>query len=406
VLVTIKRTFSLRTMRAEGKFVDKKRSSSTGVKISKSTDEEAPAPQSPTRPQLRGGNGSNHVTNSNPRGGAAGRPKNDVTAGGRSICRSNSAVTAVFWIMLAFGFFQITFYSPDNVVPDEHWFDKSSWKVSSSATSSRNRTKSAEAKRPSSETTKELQKQVVVEPIKKGIALSQKVQTEAKVELAKSQVEPLSPLDSANASSSVKRDSSATTNSTSHENPIMQVLIAAGLKDIDPKDLEGLPTPETLTSLYGPLKEPVVVGMDTCAEYRDKVQPSERVAAVAGMFNTGTNAMAFHLRQNINIKNTWQVPWGKHRMEYVRLNHTAEGLEHVNKENVLPIVLIRDPLYWLQRYAFLMMVAGSGSITSNAMSTWYTACANHHTPRTGRLGRDIVRIWFLTRWIERVSKST
>jgi hypothetical protein len=391
-------------MRAEGKFVDKKRSSSTGVKISKSTDEEATAPQSPTRQQSRGGNGINHVTNLNPRGGAAGRPKNDATTGGRSIRRNNSAVTAVFWIMLAFGFFQITFYSPDNVVPDEHWFDKSSWKVSSSATSSRNRTKSAEAKRPSSESTKELQKQVVVEPTKKDIAPSQQVHTEAKVELAKTQVEPLSRPDSS--SSSVKRDSSATTNLTTHENPIMQVLVAAGLKDIDPKDLEGLPTPETLTSLYGPLKEPVVVGMDTCAAYRDKVQPSERVAAVAGMFNTGTNAMAFHLRQNINIKNTWQVPWGKHRMEYVRLNHTAEGLEHVNKQNVLPIVLIRDPLYWLQRYAVLMMVAGSDSISSNAIFTWVTACANHHTPRTGRLGRDIVRIWFLTRWIERVSTST
>jgi hypothetical protein len=138
-------------------------------------------------------------------------------------------------------------------------------------------------------------------------------------------------------------------NETTSANPIMQILIAAGLKDIDPKDLEGLPSLETLNSLYGSLKEPVVVGMDTCASYRDKVAPSDRIAAVAGLFNTGTNAMAFHLRNNINIKTTWQIPWGKHRMEFVRLNHTAEGLDHVNKEHVLPIVLIREPFYWMQR---------------------------------------------------------
>jgi hypothetical protein len=376
-------------MRAEGKFVDKKRSSSTGVKISKSTDED-PAPPSPTRQQSQVGSGSNHANNSKPRGGGAGRPKNDVPASGRSVRRSNSAVAAVFWIMLAFGFFQILFYSPENVGPDEHWFDKSSWKVSSSAAASRNRTKATVAQRPSSESTKEQQKQGK-EPTKSDIAPSPIEQSEAKLEVAKSQGKVSSQLDSVVLSTPQKQDSIATANATTHENPILQVLVAAGLKDIDPKDLEGLPSPETLTALYGPLKEPVVVGMDTCAAYRDKVQPSERVAAVAGMFNTGTNAMAFHLRKNINIKNTWQVPWGKHRMEYVRLNHTAEGLEDVNKQNVLPIVLIRDPLYWLQRYASMWIVSIQPH-ASNALFSRDTACANHHTPHTGRPGRDIVRI--------------
>lgn len=303
-------------MRAEGASVDKKRSSSIGVKISKSTDEASAPPPSPTRQQSRGGNGSNQVNVSKPRGGATGGTKGDVTANGRPIRRNNSAVTAVFWIMLAFGFFQIVFYSPERVVSDEHWFDKSNWKVSSSAASSRNRTKVTAVQRPPSESIDQQRQQQAEEPTKSAGTVVD-----------------------------------VTTNASTHENPIIQVLLAAGLKDIDPKDLEGLPSPETLTALYGPLNEPVVVGMDTCAEYRDKVPPSERVAATAGMFNTGTNAMAFHLRKNINIETTWQVPWGKHRMEYVRLNHTAEGLERVKQENVLPIVLIRDPLYWLQRYA-------------------------------------------------------
>lgn len=39
---------------------------------------------------------------------------------------------------------------------------------------------------------------------------------------------------------------------------------------------------------------------------------------------------------------------GKHRMAEVKWNHTASGLEKYRKENVLPVVIVRDPLAWMQ----------------------------------------------------------
>jgi hypothetical protein len=67
------------------------------------------------------------------------------------------------------------------------------------------------------------------------------------------------------------------------------------------------------------------------------------------LVNTGTNLLDLHLQRNVHgVENIWQVPWGKHRMAEVKSTHTANGLEKYKKENVLPIVIVRDPLAWLQ----------------------------------------------------------
>lgn len=239
-------------------------------------------------------------------------------------------------------------YHPDIVAnPDEHWFDRQSWKVAnhrqrqkSFSSSNRTRTK---AVNPSTPTTITL-----TEGNNDNLRLQMPQPKLADPELIYSS-DGL-PVNSSTLDQLLSHGKNTTSN-TLVLNPIVQILFAAGLHDVYRTDLDGLPSAETLTQLYGPLDEPVVIGMDTCATYRNQVPPSDRVVAVAGMFNTGTNAMAFHLRQNIqNIDSPWQVPWGKHRMEYVRLNHTAGGLEDYNQTNVLPIVLIRDPFYWMQRY--------------------------------------------------------
>jgi hypothetical protein len=70
--------------------------------------------------------------------------------------------------------------------------------------------------------------------------------------------------------------------------------------------------------------------------------------AVAGLFNTGTNALEFHLSHNIKAPSKWQVPWGKHRDPSVRLSHVAPGMEKVDQRDVLPIIITRDPYHWLQ----------------------------------------------------------
>jgi len=123
-------------------------------------------------------------------------------------------------------------------------------------------------------------------------------------------------------------------NSTNH------TLFVAGLE---------LPSWTRLQAIYGPLDQPVVIGMDTCAHYRATVPFSQRMTASAGMFNTGTNAMKNYLQGNMpGIKGLWQVPWGKHRMPWQRLNHTAPRMELRNQTAVLPVVLVRDPLHWMQ----------------------------------------------------------
>jgi hypothetical protein len=126
------------------------------------------------------------------------------------------------------------------------------------------------------------------------------------------------------------------------DHPILAILRASGM-ELSAADQLLLPDWHVLTKLYGSMTTPVIVGMETCAAYRNTVPPNRRYAAVGGMFNTGTNAMEFHLNKNSHLPSTWQLPWGKHRMEYVRLNHTAPGMEKTERLDVLPIIMIRDP---------------------------------------------------------------
>jgi hypothetical protein len=101
--------------------------------------------------------------------------------------------------------------------------------------------------------------------------------------------------------------------------------------------------------LYG--DKVVIVGKELCEDFRQRVPLEKRRLAVAGMFNTGTNLLDTQMRKNIRMPSPtlWQVPWGKHRMAEVKWNHTAPGMmENIDKNHVLPIVMIRDPLSWMQ----------------------------------------------------------
>lgn len=96
----------------------------------------------------------------------------------------------------------------------------------------------------------------------------------------------------------------------------------------------------------------MILGKEDCAAYRKRVPPARRKLGVAGMFNTGTNLLDTQMTKNIRMPSAlahlWQVPWGKHRMADVKWNHTAASFENADKENVLPVVMIRDPFAWLQ----------------------------------------------------------
>jgi hypothetical protein len=146
-----------------------------------------------------------------------------------------------------------------------------------------------------------------------------------------------------------REPTSSSDNDAPPTSPLSTMLQQAGLTNISEADLAGLPTLEQLTRQYGRIQTgPVVTGTDTCERYRQQVPQRRRYAAPAGMFNTGTNALDFHLQHNLRAMQKWQVPWGKHRMESVRLIHTAATMETARKEYALPIVMIRDPLHWMQ----------------------------------------------------------
>jgi hypothetical protein len=64
--------------------------------------------------------------------------------------------------------------------------------------------------------------------------------------------------------------------------------------------------------LYGRPPVLAVDDNDDCARYRLSVPFEQRILAVAGMFNTGTNLLDNQLRKNIlglSKPNLWQVPW-------------------------------------------------------------------------------------------------
>eukprot|EP00977_Amphora_coffeiformis_P010891 scaffold2574_cov168-Amphora_coffeaeformis.AAC.3 len=153
------------------------------------------------------------------------------------------------------------------------------------------------------------------------------------------------------------------------KNPIVAVLKEARISEIAIDDWMQLPgLARNLTDLYGSRivsntdhdvllqnnndaeeTGPIVLGMETCEEYRRNVPSHERYVGNAGMFNTGTNALENHLRTNIeHSHSSHNNAIGKHRMPYRRLDHVAPGMEKRDQTKCLPVVIIRDPYHWMQ----------------------------------------------------------
>ena len=146
----------------------------------------------------------------------------------------------------------------------------------------------------------------------------------------------------------------------------VQLLADAGIHDIAPAVLSQLPVWKDVASLYYSTQQgsdvtdkgPVILGLDTaCTTFRERTPLDDASVAVAGLFNTGTNPAAMYLSANCYMPgNTndkaghgmrWQVPWGKHMLASRKWNNTAGHDGKVNKTNVLPVVLVRDPYTWM-----------------------------------------------------------
>lgn len=148
---------------------------------------------------------------------------------------------------------------------------------------------------------------------------------------------------------------------------LLELLRDAGVLNVEAPVITQLPTWRQVAALYytdQSLRDvtdagPVIVGLERCEQFRRTVPVRDASVAVAGLFNTGTNPAAMYLAANCQMPyNTmdkssghsmrWQVPWGKHMLANRKWNNTARHDVKVNKNHVLPVILIRDPYTWMQ----------------------------------------------------------
>ena len=110
---------------------------------------------------------------------------------------------------------------------------------------------------------------------------------------------------------------------------------------------------------------PIIHGLETCEAFQKATasNPSQRRIAPAGIFNTGTNYLSVLLEYNCqnpdrvkkfhgNAKrghgNEWEVPWGKHNPASSRGKYTKNEKLKYTIDEVLPVVLIRNPYGWMK----------------------------------------------------------
>ena len=174
-----------------------------------------------------------------------------------------------------------------------------------------------------------------------------------------------------------------------------------------------------LPPMYGgPATKPKTLGLDRCAAFRSAQGPRGR-PAVAGLFNTGTNFLMKLLRLNCDFPDACpaqphikvdkdnpyeaeirimaemqlarrnncspfllQVPWGKHNPVDWRGQHAAQGLEGVDVDGVLPVVVVKDPFTWMRS-----MCRARPAFFSSASAAFIIRAQAWSTPRSLDMGR-------------------
>jgi hypothetical protein len=171
--------------------------------------------------------------------------------------------------------------------------------------------------------------------------------------------------------------------------PILDILNRTGLQ-IDTSVIPYLPKWEQVTQLYG--NKPIIYGLEQCQIYQ-QLYPNieQRYIGVAGQMNTGTNALTKYLMNNIQLlkskssrtssestTNTtttttnngilWTVPWYKH--SWISLfdqyhYQTKQLPNHIPHQQVMAIILIRDPYFWMYSYTIFSYVTYGTYVCTN-----------------------------------------
>jgi hypothetical protein len=195
-----------------------------------------------------------------------------------------------------------------------------------------------------------------------------------------------------------------------------------GIFQMNGKICQKLPTQSEVSHLYG--TDPVVYGMETCEQFRKNVEQlrgtlgrrAVPTVRVAGIFNTGTNAMAVSLARNIQQNyelwndrvrskfsrkrdRLFNVPWEKHVPPRFRKENVVAQDQDIDLRLVLPVVMVRDPYWWMQSMVcFFERCVRSLPIYLHAVLSIhlffiYLGSANS---RTTLVGRNVERIAVLT----------
>jgi hypothetical protein len=147
---------------------------------------------------------------------------------------------------------------------------------------------------------------------------------------------------------------------------LLKIVAVAGVDLTDAQHKQSIcrmmPTWKEVSSLYS--DKPRIIGLETCQRYRDMLARENRTAEVpiysmprvAGLHNSGTNALADTMYENfernptIRVDNprVYNIPWRKHTPWQFHENVTARFYDwKENKKHVLPVVVIRDPYRWM-----------------------------------------------------------
>jgi hypothetical protein len=206
---------------------------------------------------------------------------------------------------------------------------------------------------------------------------------------------------------------SAEATAAAGKEPLLQLLRAAGVTDLHPSVVALLPTWAHVVDLYGPMMMMRTGHDDTtdhaCAAYRAAVPPSRRYLGVAGLYNTGTTAMAIYLQENVRLpqsrvnwtqvmeeyrgEHAWEVPWGKHRLYSLRNKEELflnPGAENLRKDQVFPIVMVRDPYTWLHSMCTAPYMAKWPHDSTTAASN-STSSSSSHCPNLVANAQDVAR---------------
>jgi hypothetical protein len=186
---------------------------------------------------------------------------------------------------------------------------------------------------------------------------------------------------------------------------IISVLNSIGYQrsDISTK----IPPWSEINRRYGPIF-PKIIGLERCEDYRKNIQKNLAWVAPAGLFHSGTNLLHNMLAGTCRgLIPQGQVPYGKHNPIRAATEDnyripTKDAYKAVkNLDRVLPIVMVRNPLDWMEsmcQQRFSVSWNQSAGNNNSTNTPQQLPCPSLDTPIHAKLYRNfnysnVLKFW-------------